>query len=85
MGDWYERFLNWLNIEQRSPVFDEHSHDDLIESWRLDSEDLEALHTNLDQAGVPRYAGANEDQEEYSAWGRVLRYTEMVAGKNNEQ
>jgi len=39
------------------------------EWWRHEAEDLEALHQNLDDAGVPRY----ENGVELSAWGRVLR------------
>jgi len=48
--------------------------DDQKEKWRHDSEDLEALHTNLDDAGVPRY----EDDAELSAWGRVLLYKNNI-------
>jgi uncharacterized protein YjbI with pentapeptide repeats len=40
------------------------------ERWRHDSEDLTALHRNLDDVGVPRY----ENGAELTAWGRVERY-----------
>ena len=36
---------------------------------RHETEDLQALHQNLDNAGVPRY----ENDVELSAWGRALR------------
>jgi len=42
------------------------------EEWRHDSEELEALHMNLDDARVPRYD--EKRQEELSAWGRVVRF-----------
>lgn len=81
MHNLYERFKNWLHIEQHDvPVVRDQVNN--VEQWRLDAEDLEALHANLDREGVPRFAGSNEDQEEYSAWGRVLRYAQMVKEQN---
>ena len=53
-------------LEDADPTFDEQ-----VEQWRHDSEELEVLHMNLDDAGVPR----DEDNKELSAWGRVLRLT----------
>ena len=45
-----------------------------VEEWRHDSESLEALHMNLDKAGVPR----EEDGVVLSEWGRVCRYKPAV-------
>jgi len=42
------------------------------EEWRRDSEELEALHMNLDDARVPRYD--EKRQEELSIWGRIVRF-----------
>jgi predicted nucleic acid-binding Zn-ribbon protein len=54
-------------LEKASNPFDQQK-----EEWRHDAEDLKALHTNLDNAGVQRYDSAGS--EELSIWGRVLRY-----------
>jgi hypothetical protein len=44
------------------------------DKWRLDSEDLEALHMCLDRAEVPRHTNFGVV---YSAWGRVLKYASL--------
>ena len=39
------------------------------------AEDIECLHMNLDDAGVPRDDGSGNT---YSLWGRVLRFKDMT-------
>jgi hypothetical protein len=47
-----------------------------VERWRHDSEDLEVLHNNLDDAGAPRHDSSGI---EYSEWGRVIQYAKAAA------
>lgn len=47
-----------------------------VERWRHDSEDLEALHNNLDDAGTPRHDSSGV---EYSERGRVIQYAKAAA------
>lgn len=48
--------------------------EETVENWRHDSEEMEALHANFDDAGLPRAA---QGGEVYSAWGRALRFAEQ--------
>jgi hypothetical protein len=47
--------------------------DESTARWRHDSEELEALHMNLDDAKAPR----DEGGKCLSAWGRVVRYAQI--------
>jgi hypothetical protein len=47
--------------------------DESIARWRHDSEELEALHMNLDDAKAPR----DEGGKCLSAWGRVVQYAQV--------
>lgn len=53
---------------------------DMTDQFRLDSEELEALHMNLDGAMVPK---ADANNKVYSAWGRVCKFAEMASHPSN--
>lgn len=42
-----------------------------IQKWQRDSEELEALHRNLDKSEIPRNDSLGV---EYSAWGRIVQF-----------
>lgn len=59
-------------LSDKVPTTQLYPFDAKVEEWRHDSEELEAVHHNLDDHGAPRH----EDGNELSTWGRILRLFE---------
>jgi uncharacterized phage-like protein YoqJ len=74
-ADEFDKIVKKLKkVEEKLESALKHPFDENKERWRADSEELDALHRNLDDCDIPRY----ENNEELSSWGRVLRMQDVI-------